>query len=187
MDQKKASEGYYSSKSKYLNAAAEKRHYQQAQDSYTAERNRNLSAVSACQSSKLNFEQRIADLTAIINKMENEVPDTVTGANSASSQADASYKQEIQCQDIPAPDLSTVFHCKSVEEDASSGQALQLFKSEKIRLENALQELEQRIQQAFAAIDELTSQIQSCAVHQAELRNVMLSSAYTMEHCRRFM
>ena len=192
--QSEAADAYYASKSRYMNAASQKYASQRAEDNYRSQRSQSISAIHSCRSEKLNFERRVQDIGRIISALEGsatlsgaDVPGSITSFNKTADQTDRSYKESIRCRDIAPANINEVFRCKSVEEDSNSSHALQEYKAEKARLEQALIDLENQINSLESSVEDLTRQISACNAEQAYLRRVMVSSAFDMNHFRRYM
>lgn len=115
------------------------------------------------------------------------VPDAVDDANSSAKTAGESFSRCIVCDEVTASDLSTTFKCKSVSEDSDSAGALQSFKSEKSRLEQAVADIEKQIDSLNEQADELAKKMNSINAQQQALRKSMASSAFEMAHYKRYM
>jgi uncharacterized protein YlxW (UPF0749 family) len=186
-----AADEYYASRNRYNDAANQKYQSERQEEGYRSERCGVVNALNSCHSDKINFEKRLEDLTKIIGCMEGsgfiDVPGSIGVSNNSSEQADDSLRKSIQCDDIATPDFAGVFRCKSVEEETHSNNALNDFKKERERLKQAIEDLKNQINQLNAAFDNLSSQIAACNAQQAELRKVMVSSAFDMSHFKSYM
>lgn len=189
-----AKEEYDYSRSKYMQAASEKAASERAEQSYIDQRKTAMSTIQSCKTDKTNFEKRIKQIEEIIKMLEGrggffseDVPESITNANTSSQKADQSFKSCIKCDGISSASLDDVFHSKSVEEDSNSNNALNAFKNEKARLEEAVENLERQISSLSSSINDLNTQIRNCNSTQASLRHSMNGYAYEMSHYKRYM
>lgn len=192
--QNEAADEYYASKSRYNQAANQRYASQRAEANYRSQRAQSMDKISECRSDKLNFERRVKDIAAIIGALEGtghlfsaDVPGTISSYNKSGETASNSFRDSIKNSDVPAANLAEIFRGKSVEEDANSSAALNEYKAEKARLEQALRDLENQINSLRNSVDTLTRQISACNIEQIHLRRVMVTSAFDMSHFRRFM
>lgn len=88
---------------------------------------------------------------------------------------------------VVAASLETAFAVKTVEGDHRSASALQVYKSEKTRLEQSIADLKSQIASLSSQISTLSKQISVCSTAQASYKNTMNSSAYEMNHYRKYM
>ncbi|SFC28936.1 hypothetical protein [Ruminococcus albus] len=192
--QEEASDSYYNARSRYVDAANQYNSNSRALDSCRSEMSGVQNQFSSCRSDKINFEKRIEELGTIIGCLEGSggwfaanVPDSVSSANSSAQKAGEGFSQCIKCDSIAAPDLGEVFKCKTVEEDADSSSALQSYKSEKSRLEQAVAELNARLQQLEERANELVRNMNSMTAQQHALKKAMNSCSYDMAHYKKYM
>ena len=116
------------------------------------------------------------------------VPNAIQTAKNKLKQADNSYRSSIKVTGgIAAASIESAFATKAVEEDANSANALNEFKKERTRLEQAISELNSQINNLAATIANLTSSINACNETQASLQSAMNSYAYDMNHYHGFM
>lgn len=196
--QDEAADEYYSSKNRYTNAANQRYAAARAAESCCAEKTQALSAINSCQIDKLNFERRIEDIRQIVYALEGgagslvsaigaDIPTLISRFNKSVEQTDSSYRGSIFCRDIKPISWCGVFQNKNVGDDSLLSGALEMFKNEITRLENALRDLEVQMNNLHRMVDELTSKINMYTVEQDHCRSIMISSAYEMNHFKLYM
>ena len=197
--QDEVADEYYSSKSRYTNAANQRYAAERAAENCCAEKAQAQRAIASCMSDKINFEKRIEDIRTIIGALDGsasgvlvsllgaDIPSLITKFNSAAQQTGESYKGSMKCLDIAAASIADIFRGKTVEEDAWLSDALQKFRDEMARLQQALQDLQNQINALEATVTDLTSKINMYNAEQADWRKVMMSSAFEMNHYRSYM
>ena len=198
--QDEAAEEYYASKSRYANAANQRASAAKAAENCSYEKSQALSAIESCKNDKLNFEKRIEDIQTIIGAMEGsgggsslisamgaDLPTILNQFNDSAQQTDTSYQGSIKCSDFIAASFLNVFKDKGVIEDTLLSGSLEMFRNEVQRLQEALQNLEQQMNQLGGLVGELTSKINMYQVEQADWRKVMVSSAFEMNHFKNYM
>lgn len=194
--QDEAADEYYSSKSRYNNAANQRCAAMRAAENCCAERASALSAIDSCISDKINFEKRMEDIRAIIGAIEgssggcvigSSIPEVISIFNEFAKKNDESYKGGIKSPDILAASIFEVFKGKSVDEDPHLSDALQKFKDELARLEKAISELQAQMNSLSDLISDLSSKINMFNVESANWRKVMISSAFEMNHFKGYM
>lgn len=196
--QDEAADEYYSSKNRYTNAANQRYAVARAAESCCAEKTQALSAINSCQIDKLNFERRIEDIRQIVYALEGgagslvsaigaDIPTLISRFNKSVEQTDSSYRGSIFCRDIKPISWCGVFQNKNVGDDSLLSGALEMFKNEITRLENALRDLEVQMNNLHRMVDELTSKINMYTVEQDHCRSIMISSAYEMNHFKLYM
>lgn len=198
--QDEAAEEYYASKSRYANAANQRASAAKAAENCSYEKSQALSAIESCKNDKLNLEKRIEDIQTIIGAMEGsgggsslisamgaDLPTILNQFNDSAQQTDTSYQGSIKCSDFIAASFLNVFKDKGVIEDTLLSGSLEMFRNEVQRLQEALQNLEQQMNQLGGLVGELTSKINMYQVEQADWRKVMVSSAFEMNHFKNYM
>lgn len=196
--QDEAADEYYSSKSRYNNAANQRCAAMRAAENCCAERASAESAINSFASDKINFEKRMEDIQAIIGAIEgssgggcvigsNTIPDVISLFNEVAKKTDESYKGGIKSPDILAASIFEIFKGKSVDEDPHLSDALQKFKDELARLEQAIRDLQAQMNSLSDLVSNLSSQINMFNVESADWRKVMISSAFEMNHFKGYM
>ncbi|MCR4645647.1 MAG: hypothetical protein K5695_09605 [Oscillospiraceae bacterium] len=171
-----------------------------AADQCCQEKVQALSAISSCTSEKLNFEKRVEDIKQIIAILEGSmgggliasmlganIPEVISKFNSSAQEADTSYRESMKCSDVPAASIMETFRSKTVEEDPNLSDALQKFKNEVARLEQAIRDIEAQLNSLSALVSSLSSKINAYNAESDSLRHVMNSCAYEMNHFRSYM
>lgn len=198
--QDEAADEYYSSKSRYTNAANQRYAAARAAESCCAEKAQALTAINSCMSEKLNFERRIEDIRIIVGAIEGtgggsslisamgaDLQSLISKFNSIAQQTSTSYQGSMKCTEVKPVSLFDVFKNKSVVEDGYISEALQKFKDEITRLEEALKNLESQMNNLINLVNDLTSKINMYNAEQANWRKVMVSSAFEMNHFKLYM
>ena len=190
-----ASEAYSYYKNKYYDAANQRNASIRQEQSYISEKNIATTKLKDLSSQKINFEKRLEGIENIIKMLEGSggwfstnVPNTISKATSSIQKADTSYRRSIKMSGgVAAASLETAFSIKTVEGDAFSSSALQTYKSEKSKLEQSIANLRSQIASLSSQISVLSQQISACSSTQASLQSIMYSSAYEMNHYKRYM
>ena len=196
--QDEAADEYYASRSRYNNAANQRYAALREADNCRSERSSAQSACDSCRNDKLNFEKRVEDIHIIINAIQGSggllasliggtVPEILTGFNAVAGTTDTSYSESIRCTDITPASIYDSYKNLGVEGDPNVSGALDKYRAEVARLEQAIRDLEAQIAALSAQIDTLTSRISSLNADAAELQSIMNSSAYEMDHYRSYM
>lgn len=196
--QDEAADEYYSSKSRYTNAANQRYAAARAAESCCAEKASALAAIGSCQSDKINFEKRIEDIRQIVAALEGgggslvsaigaDIPTLISKFNNSAMKTDESYSGSIFCKDIKPISICGIFENKRVCDDPFLSVALEQFKNEITRLENALRDLETQMNNLSNMVNELTSKINMYNAEQADCRRIMVSSAFEMNHFKLYM
>ena len=192
---REAEEEYAYYRSRYNNAASQKRKSEQQESSFVSEKNSLNRQLRPLSSQKTNFEKRMNGIDKIIKMLEGRggwlsvnVPDVISKTNTSLRNADNSYRRSIVVTNgNSAASLDSVFHVKTIDEDIHSSGALQQFKSEKARIEEELADLNKQISALSSSISNLTKKINACNATQADLNTIMRSSALEMEHFKRYI
>jgi len=189
-----AAEAYSYYRHKYSSAASQRDASIRQERAYVSEKNAAISQKDSLSTQKLNFEQRLEGIVNIIRMLEGSggfsanVPEAIAKAVSSIKTADSSYHESIRMLGgVAAASLETAFKARGVEEDYNSASALQGYRAEKTRLEQAIEELKAQIAALSSQISALTGKISACGAAQAALKKTMNSCAYEMNHYRRFM
>ncbi len=193
--QEEATEAYAYYQNKYYAAASQRNASMRQEQAYISERSAATAKVNDLSNQKLNFEKRIEGIIKIINMLEGSggwfatnVPSTILKATSTIQKTDASYNRSIRMTGgVRAASLEEAFSIKTVEEDCRSASALQAYKEEKTKLEQSVADLKSQMASLSSQISMLSSQISACSAVQASYKNTMNSSAYEMNHYRKYM
>lgn len=192
--QDEAEEAYQYYKSKYYNAAAQKRESEKQEQSYIEEKNSSIAERDSAQNQKLNFEKRVEGIEKIIKMLEGNcgwfsanVPEAITKAQQSLSRTDSSFRSSMRLSGAGGTaSLETAFKVKTVEDDSNSTSALTQFRAEKARLEEEISNLNRQIENLSSMISSLTGKINACNAEQESLRSAMNSYAYDMNHYKKF-
>lgn len=196
--QDEAADEYFSSKSRYNNAAYQRNAALRSANKCRAEKTQAINAKNACIKNKVNFERRIEDIKAIIGAISGvpcegmilsgiNVPNTIISFNNVASETDNSYKESMKCSGITATSILDTFKSKSIDEDYNISTALQMFRAELERLKQAVRELQIQMNNLTATIDSLNSKINAYNAEASSFRKVMVTSAFEMNHFKGFM
>lgn len=193
--QEEAEEAYSYYRNKYYNAASQRSVSMKQEQSYISQKNAAATKMKDLSAQKINFEKRLEGIIKIIKMLEGSsgwfstnVPSAISKATSTILKTDTSYKQCIRMTGgVAAASLETAFSIKTVEGDYRSASALQAYKNEKTRLEQSISDLKSQISSLSNQISILSRQISACNATQASCRNIMNSSAYEMNHYRKYM
>ena len=196
--QDEAADEYYSSKSRYNNAANQRNAALKSANKCRAEKTQAINAKNACIKNKVNFERRIEDIKAIIGAISGvpcegmmlsgiNVPNTIISFNNVASETDNSYKESMKCSGITATSILDTFKSMSIDEDYNISTALQMFRAELERLKQAVRELQIQMNSLTATIDSLNSKINAYNAEASSFRKVMVTSAFEMNHFKGFM
>lgn len=189
-----AEEAYAYYKRQYSDAASARNASIRQEQNYVSQRNSAKTQIGNLSSQKINFEKRLAGIEKIIKMLEGSggwfsenVPGEINKANKSIKKADSSYRGSIKMTGAPAASLENAFNVKSVEADPNSASALRDFKNEKSRLEQSLSDIKNQLNSLSSLVSTLNSKIFACNAEQFSLRNTMNTSAYEMNHYKRYM
>lgn len=184
-----ASEAYSYYKSQYYDAASQREASIRQENKYISEKNAANNQKNELTAQKINFEKRLEGIIKIIKMLEGSgsVPSSIAKVIKTTKKADESFKSAIKHDSGLVVSIETAFKTKSVEEDGYSASALQKYKNEKNALEQNIENLKKQINALSEQISSLASQISSCNAVQASLKRTMNSSAYEMNHYRKYM
>lgn len=193
--QEEATEAYTYYQNKYYSAANQRNASMRQEQAYISQKSAATTKMNDLSAQKLNFEKRLEGIIKIIKMLEGSggwfatnVPSTISKAISTIQKTDTSYKRSIRMTGgIAAASLETAFAVKTVEGDHRSASALQAYKEEKTRLEQNIADLKSQIVSLSNQISTLSDQISACSAAQASYKNTMNSSAYEMNHYRKYM
>lgn len=193
--QEEATEAYAYYKNKYYSAANQRNASMRQEQAYVSQKSAATTKMNDLSAQKLNFEKRLEGVIKIIKMLEGSggwfatnVPSTISKAISTIQKTETSYKRSIKMTGgMAAASLETAFAVKTVEGDHRSASALQAYKSEKTRLEQSIADLKSQIASLSSQISTLSKQISACSAAQASYKNTMNSSAYEMNHYRKYM
>lgn len=193
--QEEAMEAYAYYKNKYYSAAKQRNSLMRQEQAYVSQKRMATTKMNDLSTQSINFEKRLEGVIKIIKMLEGSggwfvtnVPGTISKAASTIQKTDISYKRSIKMAGgIAAASLETAFAVKTVEEDYRAASALQDYKSEKVRLENNIADLKSQIASLSSQISTLSKQINACSAAQSSYKNTMNSSAYEMNHYRKYM
>lgn len=184
-----AIENYSYYKNQYYNASSQREASIRQENGYIAERNAVKNQMNDLSFQKLNLERRLEGITRIIGMLEGfgSVPSSISKVTRIIKDTDESFRAAIRLDNNSSVSLEDAFRTKSVEEDANSAAAYQTYKNEKVSLEQKIENIKGQISSLSEQISTLTSQINACNSLQASLKRTMNSSAYEMNHYRKYM
>ena len=186
--QAEAQEAYDYAKSRYKGAAEEYLYNKKKIDSCYSAYSGMASRTEETRSEKLSFERRIAEMEDIIRLISDGgmVDSAVEEANNAAKAAEDALAQSIVCSGVNSPPLSSIFRCPTVSENSYSLTALNELKKEKARLEQALAEVNAKLNALELEVQQLTSQINSLAAEQSRLSRQMNACSFEMNHYKKY-
>lgn len=184
-----AFEAYSYYKNQYYNAASQREASIRQENRYISERNVAKNQMSDLSAQKHNLEKRLEGIKRIIKMLEGSgsVPSSISKVVRTVKKADESFRMAVKFDNGSAVSIESAFRIKSVEEDSHSAAALQTYKREKNALEQSIENLKRQIASLSELVSSLTSQINACNSMQASLKRTMNSSAYEMNHYRKYM
>ena len=192
MSKEEATDRFIRSRNSYYEAEQQQARLSNRIENYRAERQYAAAQISSARSEKTNFEKRLQGIEDIIKTLEGagwvfstNVPQSIESANSTLRSVNSDYQQCIRLTDgVAAADMEEVFHAKSVEKDANSAEALELYRQERDRLVQEIENLKRMINACSAQMSELTGKINACSLEQGSLRRTMMFSACEMARCK---
>ena len=193
--QEEATEAYEYYQSRYYAAASERNASIRQEQELASQKSAASAMMNDLSTQKLNFEKRLEGIVKIIRMLDGSggwfsenVPDTISKAMSSIQKTDASYRKSIRMTGgMAAASLESAFRTKTVEADPRSASALQSYRAEKARLEQSIADLKNQIASLSSQISSLSRQISACSAAQASCKNAMNTSAYEMNHYRKYM
>lgn len=182
-----AQEAYDSAKSKYSNAALEYCQGKKQLDACYTEYKSYSSKMDSVKSEKLSFERRIEQLGELISFLDNKMDDIIGDSNKTTQENENYIKGKINCSGYAFPEISKIFRCQSVAENSYSSQALQAMKKEKARLEQAVADVNSKLNAMEQEAEALTKKMSSIASAQASLSKTMKACSYEMNHYKKYV
>lgn len=187
--QQEAQDAYDYAKGNYQRAAEGYRQNKQKLDRYEYDYNCTKNDYSEANTERLNFEKRIEGIDEIIKLLavEGPVNEMINSSNSCALKLENSWEQYIQCSDVGVPTIYQAFKLPSVTENPTSNLALTQLKNEKLRLEQAIAELDKKMQQMEAELDAMIKSMNAIQADQDALSRTMKQSSYEMNHFKKFL
>lgn len=189
MDAKTAEEYYYSARRKYYDAKSDYQYYRSKENDYRQQQSAANRSLSDYQSQKLNFEKRLEGIVRIIAMLESSgnVSAAIDSATKAAQTADQSYANCVRLSGQEPASLTQAFSPKQVTAEQHSSAALANYKSEKVRLEEAIRNVNAQIAACASLIGSLNSKIKSCQSQQASLKRVITQTSLQMDRYKGIM
>lgn len=192
MRRDEAEEQYARSRQSYYDAEQRRAQLGNQIDNYQQQKRYAAAQISSARGEKTNFEKRLRGIEEIIKVLEGSgwfsenAPQSIDKANSALQSANSNYQQCIQLTNgtPPAADMEETFRAKSVEDDPNSGEALRAYRQERDRLQQAIIDLNNKINACYAEMDSLTKKISVCSAEQSSARRIMMYNACEMARCK---
>lgn len=187
-----AEDNYKYYKSRYNNAASQKSQLDQQAKNYARQKQDYANKMSEASSQKLNFEKRLEQIKDIVRMLEgnspvNDIPSAIARGLKSVMQLNQIYPKAVAVAGVAAASIMDSFDVKTVTADPYSSSALTGYKNEAQRLEKAIIDLQNQINSMSSAIAALNSKISSCNAQSASLQKSMYSSAYEMNHYKKYM
>ena len=192
MTRDEAEEQYARSRQSYYEAEQRRAQLGNQIDNYREQKKYAAAQISSARGEKTNFEKRLRGIEGIIKILEGSgwfsenAPQSISKANNALQSTNSSYQKCIRLTDgtPPAADMEATFRAKSVEDDPNSGEALKEYRQERARLEQAIVDLNNRINGCYAEMESLTRKISICSAEQSSARRTMMNSICEMVRCK---
>ena len=192
MTRDEAEEQYARSKQSYYEAEQQRARLSNQIDNYREQKKYAAAQISSAKGEKTNFEKRLRGIESIIKVLEGSgwfsenAPQSISKANNALQSANNSYQNCIRLTNgtPPAADMEATFRAKSVEDDPNSSVALKEYHRERDRLEQAIIDLNNRINGCYAEMESLTKKISACSAEQSSARRIMMNSVCEMVRCK---
>lgn len=189
--QEEARQGYYDARKRYANAANQYKQNESLTNQCFSEYSSVRSEIGQTNSEKMNFEKRIEQIGSIIDILEGRrepnVPQKLQEERISASRSEEAMKLCIKCSETSSPSLGSAFRLADVNEDINSSQALQLFQKEKARLEQAVEDLKNKINNMENRSQELISRMNALNAEKISSRKNMMSSVFEMAHFKKYM
>lgn len=189
-----AEEAYWYNRNRYYNAASEYNAARNRAQSLEYQKSASKSQMQSLSTQRVNLEKRLDGVEKIIRCMvgsggwlATNVPSAISKASKALEKADESFRKSIRLDGgISAARMAERLRVKSVEEDANSSSALSLYRKEKVRIENEINEIRKNLNALSDKVNQLNGQLNSCYSTQNSARKVMNSTTYEMNHYRKY-
>ena len=157
---------YDSLKRKYDQAVNELIALRQKESSYREQKSQNDKKLAAYQTEKKSNKSRLDDIEEILKWMEGtgwfslDVPDKISDANKSEDKLEKAMDNVFYADSASRlPNMDSTFDTQSIEQNYHSSEALRLFREEKRRLENKVDELEGLIRTAERTSTSLATKI----------------------------
>ncbi len=129
---------------------------------------------------KINLEKRLKGVEKIIKMMSDsdKVPKKIENSDKSSETSGERYSGCIKCSGTQPADVREKFGSDSVEKNVHSSNALNEFNNEKVRIEEAIREIEKQIILLKGTIEQLKNNISTCRTNKNEcIRNMCIYSS----------
>ena len=192
MTRDEAEEQYARSRQSYYDAEQRRAQLGNQIDNYREQKKYAAAQISSAKGEKTNFEKRLRGIEGIIKILEGSswlsenAPQSIAKANSTLQSANSSYQKCIRLTNgtPPSADMEATFRAKTVEDDPNSSEALRAYHQERDRLEQAIIDLNNKINGCYAEMDSLTKKINACSAEQWSARRIMMYNACEMARCK---
>ena len=187
--QAEAQDCYDAAKSRFSNAAEE---YTSAgkklgacEDAYK----RTSAQADSMRSDKLNFEKRVEQIGDVIRDLdvEGRVNTDIYESNRFAGIVEANFAESIICSGVNCPSITQALKTPFVSENRFSLNALNELRKEKARLEQAIRDVNAKLNALEQEMEALNKQMNALVQVQADMKKVIGASIYDMAHFKKYM
>ena len=187
--QAEAQDCYDAAKSRFNNAAEE---YTSAgkklgacEDAYK----RTSAQADSMRSDKLNFEKRVEQIGDVIRDLdvEGRVNTDIYESNRFAGIVEANFAESIICSGVNCPSITQALKTPFVSENRFSLNALNELRKEKARLEQAIRDVNAKLNALEQEMEALNKQMNALVQVQADMKKVIGASIYDMAHFKKYM
>ena len=187
--QTEAQDCYDAAKSRFNNAAEE---YTSAgkklgacEDAYK----RTSAQADSMRSDKLNFEKRVEQIGDVIRDLdvEGRVNTDIQEANRFAGVVEENFAESIICSGVNCPSITQALKTPFVSENRFSLNALNELRKEKARLEQAIRDVNAKLNALEQEMEALNKQMNALVQVQADMKKVIGASIYDMAHFKKYM
>ncbi|MBQ2469977.1 MAG: hypothetical protein II709_07485 [Ruminococcus sp.] len=187
--QTEAQDCYDAAKSRFNNAAEE---YTSAgkklgacEDAYK----RTSAQADSMRSDKLNFEKRVEQIGDVIRDLdvEGRVNTDIYESNRFAGIVEANFAESIICSGVNCPSITQALKTPFVSENRFSLNALNELRKEKARLEQAIRDVNAKLNALEQEMEALNKQMNALVQVQADMKKVIGASIYDMAHFKKYM
>ena len=182
-----AQDAYDAAKSRYNRSAEEYVSNNRKLDACYADYKAAGAKAESMRSDKLNFEKRVDQIAEVIRLPDDggSVNEKIGEANQVAETVETLLAQSIKCSGVNCPPLGRVLKTPFVSENSYSLEALNGLKKEKARLEQAIRDVNAKLNALELEVQQLQGQMNSLAQIQHDLSRAMNACAFDMNYFKK--
>lgn len=145
--------------------------------------------AESMRSDKLNFEKRVEQIGDVIRDLdvEGRVNTDIYESNRFAGIVEANFAESIICSGVNCPSITQALKTPFVSENRFSLNALNELRKEKARLEQAIRDVNAKLNALEQEMEALNKQMNALVQVQADMKKVIGASIYDMAHFKKYM